>query len=393
MELLENSIQNLLEYIEKEKFAGYDPYDILNSKFPIQKMGKWIPVIATQLHKRNPINLRPLLGIKKIHSTKGMGLLLTAYVKLYDYSKNSEYLKNPEYIKDWLLNNTTNYEDCTSWGYDYDYINPEESVKKGFPTVVHHSYIYQGLFEYYKIFNDENIKTFLIKNISFITNKIPVNIFESGISYSYNPLSKKVICYNASLHAAYCLAVGYYFTKSADLYKQIIDVVNFVISQQKEDGSWYYSIDNKLIKERKQIDFHQGFILESIYEIKSIINLHNQDWENSIKKGLTFYYNNQFDKNGKSFWRLPKTHPVDIHNQSQGIITFSKLGEYNKDYLHFAQKIAFWTISNMQSKKGYFYYRKYKFFINKISYMRWSQAWMLLALSILKKESTNKPFS
>jgi len=35
----------------------------------------------------------------------------------------------------------------------------------------------------------------------------------------------------------------------------------------------------------------------------------------------------------------------------------------------------------MWSKKGYFYYQKHRFYTNKISYMRWSQAWMLLAIS------------
>jgi hypothetical protein len=37
----------------------------------------------------------------------------------------------------------------------------------------------------------------------------------------------------------------------------------------------------------------------------------------------------------------------------------------------------------MQDKKGYFYYQKFPFFTNKISYMRWGQAWMLLAISSL----------
>jgi len=36
----------------------------------------------------------------------------------------------------------------------------------------------------------------------------------------------------------------------------------------------------------------------------------------------------------------------------------------------------------MQSKNGYFFYQKKRFFKNKISYMRWSQAWMLYALAI-----------
>jgi hypothetical protein len=40
-------------------------------------------------------------------------------------------------------------------------------------------------------------------------------------------------------------------------------------------------------------------------------------------------------------------------------------------------------MTHMRDQVGYFYYRKLPMGTNKISYMRWSQAWMLLALSTL----------
>jgi hypothetical protein len=47
-----------------------------------------------------------------------------------------------------------------------------------------------------------------------------------------------------------------------------------------------------------------------------------------------------------------------------------------------ARKIAKWAIENIQDKNGYFYYQKTRFYTNKISYIRWSQAWMFYALSL-----------
>ena len=84
-----------------------------------------------------------------------------------------------------------------------------------------------------------------------------------------------------------------------------------------------------------------------------------------------------------SYWRIPKKWPVDIHNQSQGIITFSMFEDYDPGYLGFAEKIAMWTIKNMQDANGRFYYQKWPFVINKIDYMRWNQGWMFLALTKL----------
>ena len=63
--------------------------------------------------------------------------------------------------------------------------------------------------------------------------------------------------------------------------------------------------------------------------------------------------------------------------------------DYDPSYLDFAKKITKWTIENMQSKKGNFYYQKYPLLTNKTNYLRWNQGWMLVALSTLVLNLTN----
>ena len=107
----------------------------------------------------------------------------------------------------------------------------------------------------------------------------------------------------------------------------------------------------------------------------------------AIEKGIKYYKESQFDPTGFSYYRIPIKYPVDIHNQAQGMITFSnlykKLGD--KEYLEFAEKIIKWTIENMWDPTGYFYTHKWPMFINKIPYIRWAQAWMMVALATLLK--------
>ena len=44
----------------------------------------------------------------------------------------------------------------------------------------------------------------------------------------------------------------------------------------------------------------------------------------------------------------------------------------------------------MRSPEGcFYYYQKWRFWTNRINYMRWSQAWMLLALSTLLEKSNS----
>jgi hypothetical protein len=75
-----------------------------------------------------------------------------------------------------------------------------------------------------------------------------------------------------------------------------------------------------------------------------------------------------------------RTYPIDIHCPGQLFVTLSRLDKYN-EYKDLADKVMQWTISNMQDKQGYFYYQLKKGISSKISYMRWSNAFMFNAMS------------
>jgi hypothetical protein len=213
---------------------------------------------------------------------------------------------------------------------------------------------------------------------------IPVSNDSSGICFSYTPMERD-LCFNSSLLATEILAKTYVLCPKPELKEKVIDAVEWVISHQKEDGRWNYSVDLKRGKEREQTDFHQGYLLESIYEIQNALGIKKEKWEESLKKGIKFYKEKQFYPDGSSYWRWPKKYPVEIHNQAQGIITFTKLCGYYPSVEEFASTIAKWTIKNMQAEDGHFYYQNFKFYRNKISYIRWSQSLMFLAMTLLLK--------
>src|SRR5437868_2984242 len=78
---LRHASDALDHWIEAEGFAGWDPYDALNSPllraltFGSRRLGQvWV-----QLLKRSPLNLRSLLRISKGYNPKGMGLFLASY--------------------------------------------------------------------------------------------------------------------------------------------------------------------------------------------------------------------------------------------------------------------------------------------------------------------------
>ncbi|MGK9369475.1 hypothetical protein ACSSWA_11295 [Melioribacter sp. Ez-97] len=382
MKKIEYSLTKLINYIESEGFKGYDPYDTLNSRFNFQKLGRWPAIILTQVQKRNPINIRPILGIRKDFNSKAMGLFLESYSMLYVKTKNEKFKNHCNFFYNWLLENYSKGYSGYCWGYNFPWATPKEYVNSLIPSSVATAAVIKGLYQFFKITGDKKIPDIINSSSRFIVNDLHMYEDDSGKCFSYTPLGQDV-CYNASLFAGEILAINYKFNKDNYFKKICIDLVNFVVSKQKKDGRWNYSFDIKTGKEREQIDFHQGYILVSIYNIKNLLEYSCSEWEDALKKGLRFYYENQFFKNGQSLWRIPKNYPVDIHNQSQGIITFKMLQEYGQIYDKFAHKIAEWTIDNMQLETGYFIYRKNRFIKNKIPYMRWGQAWMLRAFTEL----------
>jgi len=311
-----------------------------------------------------------------------MGLFLQAYSILYKKTKKEEYLEKAKYFYNWLVNNYSKEYSGICWGYNFPWASSAKYINAYTPSTVVTGFVIRGIYEYYEITKDHSARDIVSSATKFIKNDLEWTKYDIGICISYTPIETD-LCYNASLLAAEVLAINYILNGENESKTQAIAAVNYVINKQNINGVWAYSEDIYSGKERLQIDFHQGYVLESIFNIMKYVDNKNNNWEDSIKIGLEFYRNNQFDNNGRSLWRLPKEYPVEIHNQAQGIITFNQLSDYYSNGPNFASIIADWTIKNMQNPNGYFHYQKFRTHTNRIPYMRWSQAWMLLALSKL----------
>ena len=379
--MIKDALNKLSNYIINKDFKGYDPYDALTS--PIFKNIKQpiVGAIFTQVFKKNPINLRKIFAIKPQDNPKGLGLMLKAYSLQYMITKDQSLLNICEelYTRLLTLKSPDFPEYC--WGYNFPWANPADYLPAYCPSVVATSFVIDGLATYSKIAHKVDIDKIIQSSAEYVMNRVQHTNLKEGISIAYTHRSQG-ICYNASLLAMQILLRAYEIKKDEVLIETSNRAVNYVVTKQHSDGHWNYSINPITGNERVQVDFHQGFILNALFDYFLVTN--DNSILQAISIGIKFYHNIQFSSKGISKWRYPKQYPVEIHNQAQGIITFSQMNKYIPDGLDFANMIAKWTITNMQDEEGYFYYRKYPFITNKIPYMRWSQAWMLLALTTLE---------
>src|SRR5687767_7382362 len=82
---INHAVTELLRYCRDRDWAGYDPYDALNSRL-LRSLGVYsfsFPrLAATQFLKRCPVNLRPLLLVPREQNPKGIAVFLSALVRL-----------------------------------------------------------------------------------------------------------------------------------------------------------------------------------------------------------------------------------------------------------------------------------------------------------------------
>jgi squalene cyclase len=167
------------------------------------------------------------------------------------------------------------------------------------------------------------------------------------------------------------LAQAYDLTNDENLKTEAKRAAEFVVSKQRDDGSWGYSLSS----EGGWTDnYHTGYVLDCLHEYSLICQ--DREFDDQLSSGYKFYKYRFVERNGIPRFYAEQTYPVDCTSASQTIFTLNRFGDNE-----LAHSVAAWMISNMQAGNGGFFYRKFRYFTVKTSFMRWSNAWMFAAMA------------
>ena len=162
---------------------------------------------------------------------------------------------------------------------------------------------------------------------------------------------------------------------------------NYALREQNPDGSLFYwgRVQNQLNPNR--IDhYHSGFEIRSLYEIWRLTGL--TEYGDAAAKYYDFYLAELLDYDANQV--LPRmyphdVYPINIHSCAEALLLNATMAAQHPEALDLVKSLFFWIRDHMQSKKGYFFYMRRRMkgleITSRIPYMRWGQAWMLLALS------------
>ena len=320
---IEREFKKLLNYCERERFKGWDPYDGLNS-WVIQKTffgkSRFFRLAWIQLFKRSPINLRRVFGVKKDYNPKGLGLFLIGYCNLYKTSPKHEYFSKIEFLTHKIIELQTKGYSGACWGYNFDWQARAFFQPKYTPTVVATSFIGEALLMSYEITKNKKLLEIVESSCSFILKDLNKSFDDKGdYTFSYSPLDNTQV-FNAGLLGAKLLSLVYQYNKNEQFLVEAKKIVSYVCNKQYSNGSWSYGT----LPFHQWIDnFHTGYNLECIHVYQKISG--DYSFNQYIEKGLSYYTSTFFTKEGISKYYNNKTYPVDIHAPAQLVVTLAKL--------------------------------------------------------------------
>jgi len=374
---------NILRGARVDEFAGYDPFDGLNSRLfvflPMLKHGifglAWI-----QFFKRAPVNLRPLLGVPKKRNPKGIALFVMGLLEDYQRYKDEACLSQAIDLGDWLLAQQSEPDQWrhSCWGYHFDWKARAFFVPKGKPNVITTVYVAQALFALAKLTGNDKYRDPALDAAHFMVDSLYTEA-DGRCFFAYVP-GETAFVHNASLWAAAWVAVVAAETGN-DVYRLLaLNVARQSVAEQGDDGSWVYGARHH---HQFMDGFHTGYNLEALHLLRSALG--SSEFDEAIARGLVCYKQHLFEADGTAKYYHNDSYPLDMHSVSQALLTLLKVGNGDSD-LQLAGKILNRAVETLyMHDKQRFVYQKHRYLTNRVNYLRWTQAWSYYSLAFYNR--------
>ena len=378
------SLDRVEAWVERHDYKGYEPFDGLTSfLFPLTFRNRKACQVLQQGIRRFPLNVRPLLGVRPLDSTKGQGYMAWGYLKRYRLGKSAVHRDKALACLDWLDRNKSPLYDRHSWGNHFFYASRGGFIQKHESTVVWTGLIGQAFLEAVELFGQDRHRE-VIRSIAEWVMALPKEETDRGLCLSYT-MSRPGSIHNSNMIGAAFLAGASRVLDEPAYARMARRAMEYSCARQLPDGAWYYAEDPMF----HWIDvFHTGYNLDSLKRYRDFSG--DRDFDGRLEKGYAFFKDRFFEPTGRVKYYFDKPRPIDIQCASQAIDTLTLFADRDDAGLSMAAKAAEWTIRHMQGRDGHFFFRRYPLGIaNRAPMIHWGQATMHKALAhlILKLES------
>jgi len=385
------SISKLCAWLERNEYRGYDTFDGLNARFlrPLTFETNFLRTVLQQGVRRFPLNLRPLVGVAKGHSSKAMGFMARGFIRLHQATGENVWRDKAEMALEWLIQHRSPGYSGACWGNHFDYQSRSFYLPKDAPTVVWTALIGHAFLDAYEHFQDEKYLQIAVSACQHIL--LDLEIFPDGDSVCIGYIPARVPAKNKQVHNANTLGGSllariYPLTRNESFRQLAQKAMLYTAKYQRRDFSWYYGEAENL----HWVDnFHTAYVLDCFKHYEE--GARDGSFRKNLNDGYEYWKRTFFLADGTPRYYDHKTLPIDIQCCSQAIDTLVFFSDRDPGGLPLALKIAKWTIEHMQDRSGCFYYRRFSpWLVNKTPTLHWGQATMLSALAGLYKSMMNE---
>lgn len=374
---IKQSLAAVQGWVEARKYKGFDPGDGLTSFLrPLTFGNLFAERLLQQAIWKSPINIRALVGVAPLESTKGRGFMAAGYLNLHAALGDDEHRTKAIACLDWLDRNRERGHAGHCWGNHFDFTTRSGRMVAHTPTIVWTSLIGHSFVDAFEQLGDERYLE-ISESICRWILALPREKTSRGTCLSYTGVFQNSV-HNSNLLGAGMLARTWKHRRNQQYLDAAHEAVHYTCARQRDDGSWWYGEDPKY----HWIDnFHTGYNLDSLKFYTQ--GSGDRTFQPNIERGYRYFKDTFFGTDGTPRYYHDRAYPLDIQCASQAIDTFCLYSDEDPSALALAQTVARWTIENMQGADGHFYYRKYPYMTARTPYFHWGQSTMFRALSHL----------
>jgi hypothetical protein len=363
------AVESLSAALERNDFAGWDPYDALAS--PVIRRLARAPVlrqVAIQGLKAAPFNLRRALAVPQTENAKGLAPFVPAYARLARLDPDSRFGELALALAERLEGHAVRMIGGVGWGYPFDVQTRWGYYRRGQPNGVVTSFAVHALMDVEPLASEGRFSALLDSALGWARSSLRV-VRGGDAFYAYYQGSDTPI-HNANLLVASALAR--YGDEDAAR-----PALRFSLSRQRPDGSWAYGQGDNL----RWVDgYHTAFVLWALHRLQSV-SAERERTDAALARALDYFLSRLVDPDGAVRASPARRYPVDIHSCASSVWALADLRELDGRALRTAGRILDWTLAQMRRDDGRFAFQRRRLVRASVPYTRWSDGHMLLALS------------
>ena len=188
-------------WVEARDYRGYDPGDGLTSFLRPLTLGTLLGErVLQQLIWKFPVNLRPLLGVTPLDSTKGRGFMAGGYARLAAATGDERHAARARNCLAWLEAAAEPGHAGPCWGNHFDFSTRGGRIPAHTPTIVWTSLIGHAFLDAHELLAEPRYLDVAAGACRWILS-LPRETTSSGDCLSYLPLRQSSV-HNASSSCA-----------------------------------------------------------------------------------------------------------------------------------------------------------------------------------------------